>query len=393
MSESHKSLVTAFLAGAAAGAAALAYFTAPKKIDAGTKAEKHLTKIVEYSFTAGLIRVGDELKLYDALWNSGPSTAAELAHKMECSERWLTEILSQATAAGICVYFFGKFCLKPEYAHLLRDPANSDKSMQGLFQLVPCLLSRTDGVVKAVKTGRGFDYDFGQDVTAAIDRKNYNYFQNHMMEDILGPVKAPKTSKSLVEMLEKGIQVADIGCGFAASTIALAKRFPKSQFYAYETSQRSILKVQERVEDAGLTNVIVCNALNRSVGDGPDDGDKFDFVYAHDVVHDMTKPREFLKEVKKVLSPEGVFVIVDVKCSDSLKENINDESAALSYGYSCLLCLPCACSQKEGAPGAGLGTCGFPEKVARKWLKDDGFKFFQTAEIESLPRNTCYIVA
>lgn len=392
MSET-KSLAFAFAAGAAVGSIALAYFTASKKEDAGLKAEKHLTKIVEYSFTGGLIRIGDELKLYDTLWESGPSTAAELAQKMDCSERWLMEILSQATAAGICVYFFGKFCLKPEYAHLLRDPNKSKRSMQGIFQVIPSLLMRTEGIVNAVKTGIGFDYDFGQDVTSAIDRKNYNWFQNNMLDDVLCRVIAPRTSRSLVDMLEEGITVADIGCGFGSSTVAMAKRFPNSKFYAYEASQRSILKMQERFEEEKLDNVTAYNAANRSIGEGPPGGNgKFDFVYAHDVVHDMTQPRQALKEIKKVLSPDGVLVIIDVKCSDSLKDNIGREDAALLFGYSCLLCLPCGCSSKSG-DGAALGTCGFPEKLARKWSKEDGFEFFQTMEIESLPANSCYIVA
>ena len=240
---SAKSIALAFAAGAATGAVLLARMTRQPKQDPAKKAEQHLWKVAEYSLTGGLIRVCDKLKLYDALWESGPSTAAELAAKLNCNERWLTEILSQATAAGICVYFFGKFCLKPEYAHLLRDPSKAPRSMQGLFDMVPVLLDRTDATVQAVKTGSGVDYDF-QDgaIEVAIDRKNANWFKNKLEEDILKKVKAPKTEKSLVDMLEEGIHVADIGVGFGASTIALAQRFPKSHFCAFESSAKSLLK-------------------------------------------------------------------------------------------------------------------------------------------------------
>ena len=390
MSDNKKSVAVAFVAGAAVGAYALARMTKKEKADPAKKAQDHLVKIAEYSMTGGLIRVCDKLDLYDALWQSGPSTAAELAQKLKCSERWLTEILSQATAAGICVYFFGKFCLKPEYAHLLRDPKDSPRSMVGLFDMVSCLLSRSDTTVESIKTGIGKNYDFGDDVTAAIDRKNSNWFYNKLEDEILKVAKTPKMTKSLVELLEEGIQVADVGCGYGASTIALAKRFPKSHFCAYEAAKKSIKVIESRVKEAKLTNVTVCDVATKTLASGPPKGGKFDFIYAHDVLHDMAKPKAFLKEAKQVLSDTGCFVIVDVICCDSLKENIAQPDAALNYGFSTFLCLACSTSEKGGA---GLGTCGFPEGVARTWTKEEGFESFETIELESLPKNSCFVIA
>lgn len=386
-----KTLVFAFAAGAATGAIMLARMTRQPKQDPAKKAEQHLWKVAEYSLTGGLIRVCDKLKLYDALWESGPSTAAELAAKINCSERWLTEILSQATAAGICVYFFGKFCLKPEYAHLLRDPSKSPRSMQGLFDMVPCLLARTDATVASVKSGEGVDYDHNDGaISVAIDRKNANWFKNKLVEDILKQVTVPKTEKSLVAMLEEGIQVADIGVGFGASTIAMAQRFPKSHFSAFEASTTALNKIQERINEAKLTNVTVYNVTARALTEGPASGGKFDFIYVHDVIHDMPKPKDFLKAAKASLADTGCMVIVDVACSENLKENIARPDAALAYGFSSFLCLACSTSSKGGL---GLGTCGFPEGVARKWTKDEGFEFFETVEVESLHSNSCFIVA
>jgi len=390
MGDNKKSLAFAFTAGAAAGSIALAYMSRTKKVDPARKAEAHLLKVAEYQMTGGLIRVCDKLKLYDALWQSGPSTAAELAQKMKCSERWLTEILSQATAAGICVYFFGKFCLKPEYAHLLRDPKESPRSMQGVFDMASYLVSRTDATVESVKSGVGKYYDFGEDITAAIDRKNSNWFHNKLEEEILKAVKTPKMAKSLVELLEDGIQVADIGCGYGASTIAMAKRFPKSRFCAYESAKKSVKTIEARVKEAKLSNVTVYDASARALGAGPPQGGKFDFIYCHDVVHDMTKPKDFLKEAKKALSDTGCFVIVDVLCCENLKDNIARPEAALNYGFSTFLCLACSTSEKGGA---GLGTCGFPEAVARTWTKAEGFESFESVEISSLPGNSCFVVA
>lgn len=392
MSENNKKpLAVTFVAGAAVGAIAVAYLSRARKVDPARKAEDHLLKIAEHSMTGGLIRVCDKLQLYEALWQSGPSTAAELAQKMRCSERWLTEILSQATAAGICVYFFGKFCLKPEYAHLLRDPKDSPRSIIGVFDMVACLLSRTDATVESVKTGLGKTYDYGEDVTAAIDRKNTNWFHNKLEGDVLRQVKTTKMGeKTLVELLEEGIQVADVGCGYGASVLAMAKRFPQSQFCAFEACKKSVKKLGERVKEAKLSNVTVYDVATRSLADGPTQGGKFDFIYAHDVVHDMTKPKDFIRDAKHTLSDKGVFVIVDIKCCENLKQNIAQTDAALHYGFSNFLCLASSASEKNAA---GLGTCGFPEGLAQSWTKNEGFESFETIEIASLPMNSCFVVS
>jgi ubiquinone/menaquinone biosynthesis C-methylase UbiE len=389
-SGSVKSVALAFGAGLAAGAYLVARMHRKEKEDPAKKAAQHLMKVAEYSTTGSLIRVCDKLQLYDALWESGPSTAAELAQKMNCSERWLTEILSQATAAGICVYFFGKFCLKPEYAHLLRDPTKSQRSMQGLFEMLPLFWARTDATVEAVKSGVGVTSDI--DVNAAVDRMNGNWFEYKLEEDLLQKVTAPKTEKTLVALLDEGINVADIGFGLGASTIQMAKRFPKSNFCVFEASEKSLTKIQERVAAAKLTNVTVCNSAKHALSQGPPKGGSFDFIYAHDVVHHLTEPKKFLKDAKKSLSADGCMVVVDVVCSESLKENIARPNAALYYGISCFLSLHSATSKKSG-DGAGLGSFGFPEVLAKSWVADEGFTFFATLDVESLPGQSCYILA
>lgn len=397
-------VVLAFVSGAAFGSLALLYRqykNRPPKEDPIIKAERQLWNIIEQSFTGTMIHIFDELRLYDLLWDNGPSTAAELAAITKWNERYLNEILCQAVSAGICVYFLGKFCIKPEYAHLLRDPNKSSKSMVGAIQLLHRCIARSDAVVNAVKTGKGFDYDYGPNISEAIDRKNGNFFKHKMIDEILAKVNTPKTSTKLIEKLEQGIVVADVGCGYGASTIAMAMKFPNSQFYAYESSQTSLLKLNERIEKAQLKNITIYNPSSRSIGQGVgDNGDKFDFIYTHDVIHDMVDPRGFIKEVKKVLKEDGCWIIVDVQCSESLKENLMAKRAPMLYGFSSLLCLPSALSSpapttKKGKIKVGckgLGTCGFPATLARRWLNEAGFPFFEEMEIESLPYNSCFIV-
>lgn len=48
-------------------------------------------------------------------------------------------------------------------------------------------------------------------------------------------------------------------------------------------------------------------AFREAVGQG------FDLVTSFDVVHDLTRPLETLKEIKAVLKEDGLFVMVDIR--------------------------------------------------------------------------------
>ena len=56
------------------------------------------------------------------------------------------------------------------------------------------------------------------------------------------------------DKLEAGAKVADVGCGHGASTIIMAKAFPNSRFYGYDTHEKSIETARKRAEDAGVSD-------------------------------------------------------------------------------------------------------------------------------------------
>lgn len=239
----------------------------------------------------------------------------------------------------------------------------------------------------------------------ALEQKNRNFFLYQMIPDIVEKVALPRTGESLVALLERGgAQVADIGCGCGTSTIALAQRFPNSQLYACELSTKSLDIREQRIQELGISNIVVCNVSSRPVSDGPyllGDAEKgkhfFDVCYTHDVLHDMTNPKALFQDVQKQLSKNGCWIIVDVKCHEHLSDNLAMPTAALNYGFSCLLCLACATSSSSHSnhnnATAGLGTLGFHSKLARRWMLEAGFEHFSEREIQSKPDNSCFIVA
>lgn len=393
--------LTSFLAGAAVTICASQVFAWMQResdddITAVAKAEKRCWNIVENSFTGALIYVMDELGIYEIIWDAGPSTVKELADRTGYSERWLLELLSQSASAGICQYEALKFSLRPEYAKLLLRPDRELKSMTGMFRFLHGLVAkRPEATIAAVKTGIGVDYDFGDSVIDGIDQKNRNFFVHDLMPDIICKVQLPSTRKPLTDLLLKGAKVADVGCGCGHSTIVLASAFPKSHFFAFEASVKSMDVVKKRIQEMGISNVTVCDIASRTVSDGPHPGDgtrnnEFDFIYSHDLLHDMTDPRSLIQDVKARLSKNGCWVIVDVKCCPTLTQNMAMPNAALNYGFSCLLCLSSATSCKNAE---GLGTMGFHSGLARQWMTEAGFDHFSELEIKSKPDNSCFIVA
>ncbi|GAX13224.1 hypothetical protein FisN_17Hh157 [Fistulifera solaris] len=380
-------LITAFASGTALG-----LFVAKRMMKLSP--EQHLWSIVMHSFTGALIHAGDSLELYDHLEAmKRPVTAQELAEATGWSERWLEEFLAQAAGAGVCAFRDGKFSMTPGYAPLLCNPATNPRSLAGLFEMLLPLLKRAESVVvQAIQSGKGVDYDFGNaQIIRGIDRKNYNWFRDYLIKDVLEDVVVPATGESLVEMLKRGVHVADIGCGCGASSIIMAKAFPKSIIYAYEASALSLQVLQERIQAENIPNIVVCNVAERGVGDGPDGDDAdFSFVFSHDLLHDMTDPQSLIRDVKTKLSDRGCWIVVDIKCQNTLTANIQSPASALFYGFSCLLCLACSTSEDHGA---GLGTCGLPASKCQDFMKEAGFTHFEERGVASNPVQARYIVA
>ncbi len=59
----------------------------------------------------------------------------------------------------------------------------------------------------------------------------------------------------LVDSLEKGIDVPDVGCGSGRALNLMAKHFPKSRFTGYDLSEEAISTGMTQARKEGLTNI------------------------------------------------------------------------------------------------------------------------------------------
>jgi SAM-dependent methyltransferase len=176
--------------------------------------------------------------------------------------------------------------------------------------------------------------------------------------------------QGVVEKLQRGVKVADVGCGHGWSTVMMAKAFPKSQFIGYDFHQGSIDEAQAHAEMHGVS----ANA-RFEVGLAKDfPGKDYDLVTCFDCLHDMGDPAGASAHIRKSLKPDGTWMVVEPMAGDSLEQNINPVGR-LYYAASTLVCVPTSLSQEVGAAlGAQAG-----EAKLRDVITSGGFRTVRRA--------------
>jgi len=329
---------------------------------------------------SGMIYLGHELGLYRTLQDAGPLTSAEVAQRSGLHERWVREWLRGQAAAGLLEYAGdGRFVLPPIAALVLANP-QSPAFVAGSFAGLPQQFNVLPRLRESFATGIGLPYDaLGPEGACGVEGMLAPWFRT-----LLVPVALPRLD-GVTAKLEAGGTVADIGCGTGVALIEMAKAYPRSQFHGYEISEHALAQAARHQQNAQVANVAFHDARTEPL---PADG-RFDFVTAFDCLHDMTHPAEVMRAVRRSMKPDGTWLIVDINAKPSFEENLaRNPMAAMMYGFSVLTCLSSSLSQPGGA---GLGTLGFSEQVAREMTAAAGFTRFTRHEFDN-PVNAYYVV-
>jgi 2-polyprenyl-3-methyl-5-hydroxy-6-metoxy-1,4-benzoquinol methylase len=348
----------------------------PRKVDEVTD------KAIGYLSGAGvsaLVYLGDRLGLYRALRGSGPSTSAELAAKAGLHERWVREWLHGQASAGLVGYAGdGRFELTSEQAAVLADEENPAFVGGGFALMIP-LLQRWERLFESFRNGRGVRYnDLGADHAVGESR-----FSSPWMRANLVPVILPGLH-GVVPKLDAGARVVDVGCGSGKALLEMAKAYPRSEFHGYDNAELAIGFAKDNLAKSGLRNVTFHLAAASEL---PRDA-SFDFILTWDCLHDLTGPAEAMRAIRAAIKPDGTWLIVDINGMSTPEENYAHPLGGLLYSFSVLDCLACS-THEEG--GAGLGTLGLPERVARKMTTEAGFTRFIVRDFGN-PLNSFYEV-
>lgn len=328
---------------------------------------------------AALVYLGDQLGLYRALREAGPVTGAELAGKSGLHERWVREWLHGQASAGLVRHAGGgRFELTAEQAAVLADEANPAFVAGGFALLFP-LLGRWERLRESFRTGRGVPYDaLGAEHAVGEARFSGPWMRANLVPVIVDGLDGVQPK------LVAGGKVADIGCGSGAALLEMAKAYPNSEFHGYDSSGLALRFAEERRAQSGLANVTFHRAAAETLGLAA----AFDFILTWDCLHDMTDPAGTMRAIRAAIKPEGTWLIVDINGRPTPEENYDHPLAGLLYAFSILDCLSCG-TCAEG--GAGLGTLGFPEPVARRMTAEAGFTRFVARDFGN-PLNSFYEV-
>jgi SAM-dependent methyltransferase len=157
-----------------------------------------------------------------------------------------------------------------------------------------------------------------------------------------GPATSPTSPRpgSRREKLEAGALVADLGCGHGASTIILAKAFPKSTFRGFDYHEASIEWARRTAEREGVADRVTFDV---APADGYP-GEGYDLACVFDALHDMGDPEGAARHVLSTLAPDGTWMIVEPNAGDHLTDNLNPVGR-IFYSASTMICTPAARDQ------------------------------------------------
>lgn len=311
--------------------------------------------------TAPLVVLGDRLGLYKALAAGDGMTSDDLARATGTHERYVREWLAAQSAAGYVTYDANaeRYSLTPEQAMAFADE-ESPVFFVGSFEILCSNVIDRPKIEHAFRTGQGVGWhEHDQMLFCGCERFFRSGYRAHLIADWLPALDG------MVERLERGARVADVGCGHGASTIIMADAFPNSTFVGFDYHHGSIEHARSAEEKAGVAGRVrfeVATAQDYS-------GEGFDLVTIFDALHDMGDPEGAARHIRDTLAPDGSLMIVEPLAGDRLEDNLNPVGQ-LYYASSTMICTPASLAQ-EG--GLGLGAQAGERKL-RAVLTSAGFE-------------------
>jgi SAM-dependent methyltransferase len=317
------------------------------------------------AFGAALVVVGDRLGLYKSLAEIGPATSEELASRTGTFERYVREWLAAQASAGYISYDAAarRYFMSEEQAMAFANE-NSPLFVPGAFEIAAAIMRDEPKITEAFRSGRGVGWG---EHDACLFRGTERFFRPGYAANLTSSWLP--ALEGVVAKLERGASVADVGCGHGASTILMAKAYPKSRFAGFDFHQPSIDRARELALEAG-----VADRVRFEKAAAKDFPGSYDLVGFFDCLHDMGDPVGAAAHVLSALKPEGTWMIVEPFANDETAENLNP-LGRMFYSASTMVCTPASRAQEVGL---ALGTQAGPKRL-REVVTAGGFTHFRIA--------------
>ena len=118
-----------------------------------------------------------------------------------------------------------------------------------MFHRLPQTMQALDDMPDSFRTGIGHDYDsHGPEGAVGIERSFEPWNQHNLLRKVLPAMDG------VVERLEAGARVADVGCGAGGAVMLMAEAFPNSTFVGYDISRHALDRAEQQTGRGGLSN-------------------------------------------------------------------------------------------------------------------------------------------
>jgi len=318
------------------------------------------------------VYLGVRLGLYRALADRGPSSSDELADAARLNERYVREWLEQQATTGILeVDDERRFTLPPGHDEALLDETSLNYVAPFGKLLVACVRP-IDALLAAYRSGEGVPYaDYGADL-----HEGQAEFTRPIFDHFLGSEWFPAIH-DVHERLQADppARVADVACGQGFSTMAIARAYPKARVDGIDLDVASIAAAREHLAGSDVEDRVAFH--NRDAADPELEG-RYDLVYLHEALHDMSYPVEVLRTCRGLLGVGGSMVVGDERVPDEFTAS-GDHVERMYYGFSIVHCLPVG---MVGEGAAGTGTV-MRANTVRRYADEAGFSGFEILPIEN----------
>ena len=237
--------------------------------------------------------------------------------------------------------------------------------MPGVYKVAASTIKDADAMAEAIREGRGVSWhEHHHDLYQGTER----FFRPNYIGNLVG--SWIPALEGVEDKLRAGAKVADVGCGYGASTIIMAQEYPNSLFVGFDYHKDSISGAREAATEAGVDDR--CTFEGASAKEYP--GTDYDLVGFFDSLHDMGDPAGVAAHVLETLKADGTWMIIEPYAKDRLEDNLTPVGR-IYYSASTVLCIPASKNQEVGlALGAQAG-----ENRLREVVTAGGFTRFRRA--------------
>jgi 2-polyprenyl-3-methyl-5-hydroxy-6-metoxy-1,4-benzoquinol methylase len=324
------------------------------------------------------VYLGVELGLYRTLADLGSATEAELAGQAGITTRYAREWLEQQAVAGFLACDDPsrpaperRFRLPAGHAEVLVNP-DSPYHAAPLAQALAGVARALPQLPGAYRSGAGVPYaDYGREIRRGIAAANRPMFLHELATAWLPAV--PDLDRRLRSAPPP--RVLDLGCGLGASSVALARAYPRATVLGVDLDTASVADARVAAAEAG-----VADRVSFVVGDAAQLSQEapFDLITIFEALHDMGDPVGALRTARDRLADGGSVLVADERVADTFTAP-GDATERLMYGWSILHCLPATLAED---PVEATGTVLRAPTLAR-WADAAGFTGFEVLDIDN----------